>query len=36
VAIFNAAENKADRVGIAVAEDGSKKRVFKSTGLDID
>lgn len=35
VAIFNAAENKADRVGIKV-EDGAKKRVYKSTGQDID
>ena len=36
VAIFNAAENKADRVGIAIDADGAKKRVYKSTGLDID
>ena len=36
VAIFNAAESKADRVGIEVMEDGVKKRVFKSNGLDID
>ncbi len=36
VAIFNAAENKADRVGIEVTEDGDKKRVFKSNGQDID
>ena len=36
VAIFNTAENKADRVGIAVSEDGAKKRVYKSTGQDID
>jgi large subunit ribosomal protein L24 len=36
VAIFNAAENKADRVGIKVEEDGVKKRVFKSNGQEID
>lgn len=36
VAIFNTAENKADRVGIQVSEDGAKKRVYKSTGQDID
>jgi large subunit ribosomal protein L24 len=32
VAIFNGATNKADRVGIKVAADGKKQRVFKSTG----
>lgn len=31
VAIFNAAANKADRVGIKV-DDGKKTRVFKSNG----
>lgn len=36
VAIFNAAENKADRVGIKVLDDGMKKRVFKSNGQEID
>ncbi len=36
VALFNAAANKADRVKIQVSEDGSKKRVFKSNGQDID
>ena len=36
VAIFNAAESKADRVGIEIMEDGAKKRVFKSNGQDID
>lgn len=36
IAIFNPETNKADRVGIQVAEDGSKKRVFKSNGSDID
>ncbi|MEN9904716.1 MAG: ribosomal protein [Pseudomonadota bacterium] len=35
VAIFNAATGKADRVGIKVNEDGSKVRVFKSTGEEI-
>lgn len=35
VAIFNAASNKADRVGFKV-EDGKKVRVFKSSGEAID
>jgi len=35
VAIYNSTTNKADRVGIKV-EDGSKIRVFKSTGKAID
>lgn len=35
VAIFNPETNKADRVGIKEV-DGSKKRVFKSNGQDID
>lgn len=32
VALFNPATQKADRVGFKVLEDGSKVRVFKSTG----
>ena len=36
IAIFNPESNKADRVGIQVAEDGSKKRVFKSNSKEID
>ena len=32
VAIYNAATGKADRVGIKVLADGSKVRVFKSSG----
>ncbi|PCJ26425.1 MAG: 50S ribosomal protein L24 [SAR86 cluster bacterium] len=36
VAIFNPETNRADRVGIQVAEDGAKKRVFKSNGQEID
>lgn len=36
VAIFNTETNAADRVGIAVSEDGAKKRVFKSNGQEID
>lgn len=35
VAIFNAATGKADRVGIKVNEDGSRVRVFKSSGAEI-
>ena len=36
VAIWNAAENKADRVGYKVLDDGTKVRVFKSTGEVVD
>ncbi|MFC3626459.1 50S ribosomal protein L24 [Vogesella amnigena] len=32
IAIFNAATQKADRVGFKVLEDGKKVRIFKSTG----
>jgi len=32
VAIYNAATQKADRVGFKVLEDGKKIRVFKSSG----
>jgi len=32
VAIFNATTGKADRVGIKINADGSKVRVFKSSG----
>jgi len=35
VAIFNALTGKADRVGIKLAEDGKKVRVFKSSGAEI-
>ncbi|MGC9562030.1 MAG: 50S ribosomal protein L24 [Brachymonas sp.] len=35
VAIFNAATGKADRVGIKTLEDGSRVRVFKSSGEEI-
>lgn len=36
VAIYNSATDKADRVGIKILEDGTKVRVFKSTGEQID
>ncbi len=36
IAIFNPETNKADRVGIVVAEDGAKQRVFKSTGKPVN
>ncbi|UTA47411.1 50S ribosomal protein L24 [Simiduia sp. 21SJ11W-1] len=36
VAIFNAATQKADRVGFKVLEDGKKIRVFKSSGEAVD
>ena len=35
VAIYNAVTGKADRVGIKVLADGSKVRVFKSSGEEI-
>ena len=35
VAIYNAASNKADRVGIKLLADGKKVRVFKSSGDEI-
>jgi large subunit ribosomal protein L24 len=36
VAIFNSAENKADRVGFKIQKDNSKIRVFKSSGESVD
>jgi large subunit ribosomal protein L24 len=36
VAIFNGVTSKADRVGFKVLEDGSKVRIYKSTGEVID
>ena len=36
IAIYNPTSSKADRVGFKVAEDGSKTRVFKSSGDAID
>ncbi|MDE2087696.1 MAG: 50S ribosomal protein L24 [Xanthomonadaceae bacterium] len=35
VAIFNPATGKADRVGVRVAQDGAKTRVFRSSGEEI-
>ena len=35
VAIFNAASGKADRVGIKLAADGKRVRVYKSSGEEI-
>ena len=35
VAIFNAATGKADRVGIKVLADGTRTRVYKSSGEEI-
>ena len=35
VAIFNVATGNADRVGIRVGDDGTKTRVFKSSGAEI-
>ena len=36
IAIFNPLTNKADRVGIKEADDGERKRVFKSNDQEID
>lgn len=36
VAMFNPATGKADRVGFKSLEDGSKVRIFKSTGEAVD
>ncbi|MBU29149.1 MAG: 50S ribosomal protein L24 [Gammaproteobacteria bacterium] len=35
VALFNPESNKADRVGFLLNEDGTKARVFKSTGKEV-
>jgi large subunit ribosomal protein L24 len=35
LAIFNAASGKADRVGIKLNADGTKARVYKSSGAEI-
>jgi len=35
VAIFNPDTDKADRVGIKIADDGEKTRIFKSSGQEI-
>ena len=35
VAIFNASTGKADRVGVKLAADGKRVRVFKSSGEEI-
>lgn len=35
VALFNPATQKADRVGFKVLEDGTKVRIFKSTGEQV-
>ena len=36
IAIYNVNTDKADRVGIKIAEDGKKTRVFRSSGEPID
>ena len=35
IAIFNPESNKAERVGFLLNEDGTKVRVFKSTGKEV-
>ena len=35
VALFNPENDKAERVGLRVHEDGTKVRVFKSTGKEV-
>jgi large subunit ribosomal protein L24 len=36
VLVFNPKTKKGDRVGIRVADDGSKERIFRSTGETVD
>ena len=36
VGLYNAQEDKADRVGFKILEDGRKVRIFKSTGEVVD
>ncbi|MBQ62786.1 MAG: 50S ribosomal protein L24 [Gammaproteobacteria bacterium] len=36
VAIYNRSADKADKVGIKILEDGSKVRIYKSSGEQID
>ena len=36
VLVFNPKTKKGDRVGIKVLEDGSKERIFRSTGETVD
>lgn len=36
VQVFNPKSKKGDRVGIRIAADGSKERVFRSTGETVD
>ena len=36
VLVFNPKTKKGDRVGIKVADDGSKERIFRSTGETVD
>jgi large subunit ribosomal protein L24 len=36
VLVFNPKTKKGDRVGIKVSEDGSKERIFRSTGETVD
>lgn len=36
VAVFNAATQKADRVGFKILEDGKKIRIFKSNGEAVE
>ena len=36
ISIFNASSKKADKVAIKILEDGTKVRVFRSTGKEIN
>ena len=36
VLVFNPKTKKGDRVGIKIADDGSKERIFRSTGETVD
>lgn len=35
IALFNPGNGKADRIGFRINEDGTKSRVFKSTGKEV-
>ena len=36
IAIYNSKTNKADKVGIKMQDDGTRVRIYKSTGEEID
>ena len=36
VALFNTKTKKSDRIGIQISDNGSKERIFRSTGEKVD